>query len=176
MNTATFLLDQDGPLADYNVAAHAMCVEFGFELNIMGPEEQTDFYFTNHIADINKRLLAYAFTSAPGWYRELPVTPGAQEGVEKLLAAGHEVVVCTKPSHENATCRDEKFAWICEHFPMLKEHYTMARDKSLVIGDFLIDDAPSLDAIRKAVWTPMIFATAYNGVGTQWEPFFRFEW
>src|SRR5690606_26027440 len=99
----------------------------------------------------------------------LPVTPGAQEGVDALMAVGVDVWVCTKPLEVNPTCRDEKGAWLREHFPMLEKRLIIAPDKSLVMGDILLDDAPSLEWARRATWMPVVFDAPFNRAGSIWE-------
>jgi len=75
------------------------------------------------------------------FFRNLPVMAGAKEGVARLLAnEGIEVYIASKPTSENLWCASEKFEWIKEHFPALLKRMILVCDKSLLLGDYLIDD------------------------------------
>jgi 5'-nucleotidase len=174
--TFRLLLDMDGPLADFDVHFHDRARALGHEFDVAGPHLQTARYFTDHIVDPWARKEARRMIDSSGWFASLPVTPGAVEGVAQLLDAGVDVWVCTKPLEVNPTCRDEKGAWLREHFPMLERKLIIAPDKSLVRGDVLLDDAPKLDWIGQATWIPVIFAAPFNGAGSEWDGLPRWSW
>lgn len=170
------LLDMDGPLAAFDEHAFAHCGENGWTVDVEGPHAQTARYMTDHVADPNHRRALRKIIDSAGWFRSLPVTAGAIEGVAALEAAGHDVWVCTKPLEVNPTCRDEKGAWLAEHFPHLERKLIIAPDKSLVMGDILIDDAPKPEWFPAANWEPIIFDAPYNREGTPWEDCMRWSW
>ena len=93
---------------------------------------------------------------------ELPVVPGAQQGVLDLLNAGVEVWVCTKPLEVNPTCHSDKANWILRHFPPLHDRLIIAPDKAMVVGDVLLDDAPKPEWFERAAWRPVIFDSPFN--------------
>lgn len=169
------LLDQDGPLADFDMHFYERC-EGRYELDVAGPHEQTARYFTDHIPNRAHRAEARAMVDKAGWFRHLPVTPGAIEGVAALIDAGVDVWVCTKPLEVNPTCRDDKGAWLAEHFPMLEHKLIITPDKSLIAGDVLLDDAPHSTWIDRASWTPVIFAAPFNGPGSAWADLPHWTW
>lgn len=113
---------------------------------------------------------------APGWFRGLPVTPGAKSGVGQLLTAGVDIWVVTKPLEANPTCRDDKAAWLREHFPMLERKLILAPDKSMIVGDVLLDDAINLEWILKAQWRPVVFRAPFNGSGSEWHYLHSWSW
>lgn len=173
---AVVLLDMDGPLADFDRHFWGRFQHFGFDVD--GFEQQRHRYFTDHMVDPVQRAVARGVVDSSGWFRALPVTAGAQRGVDGLLSAGHDVWVCTKPLDENLTCRDEKYAWLREHFPMLASKMIVASDKSMVRGDVLLDDAPAVEWLRsgRSVWRPVIFTAPFNGVGSLWEGVPHWTW
>lgn len=70
--------------------------------------------------------------------------PGALEAIQQLRAAGHEVFIATAPSKKNPCCYSGKRIWIGEHIGMwLVKNLFIITDKSLIIGDVLIDDNDS---------------------------------
>lgn len=169
------LLDMDGPLAGFDQHCWEHITSMGLECDIDGPHAQTARYFTDHLPKSDRRRLR-ALIDAEGWFRALPVVEGAQEGVETLQAAGHEVWVCTKPLEVNPTCRDEKGAWLREHFPEMEDRLIIAPDKSLIHGDVLLDDAPKLEWIGEATWHPAIFTAPYNVAGSEWAHLPHWTW
>lgn len=170
------LLDLDTPLADFDAQTLTMIRDAGFDIDIAGLGDQTHRYMTDHIVSPAHRRMARNLIEQPGWFRSLPVVPGAQECVAALFDAGVDVWVCTKPLEANPTCRDDKGAWLREHFPDLEDRLIIAPDKSLIVGDVLLDDAPHPSWLDRAAWDPVVFATTYNGPGTAWDGLPRFSW
>ncbi|HRE01607.1 MAG TPA: hypothetical protein PLV68_09925 [Ilumatobacteraceae bacterium] len=170
------LLDMDGPLADFDGHGWARCTELGCEFDVDGPEAQTARYFTDHMPNRAHRAAARAMIEAPGWFDQLSVTPGAVEGVHRLLDAGFDIWVVTKPLEENPTCRDDKGRWLRRYLPMLERKLILAPDKSLIVGDVLLDDAPKLAWFERALWRPVIFTAPFNGPGSAWDGLPRWRW
>jgi hypothetical protein len=77
----------------------------------------------------------------PGFFRGLPVMPGAKEAVSALMASPNiQLYIGSKPTTKALTCPTEKYQWIGEHFPDLLRRMCLVSDKSLLRGDFLVDD------------------------------------
>lgn len=174
------LLDQDGPLASFDDKYWEFCSAMGFEMNITGLADPARARFMeDNMLDKRQRQVARTFIESGHnrWFRDLPVTPGAQEGVERLLERPDlDVWVCTKPMEKNDRCRDDKGLWLRDHFPALVKKMILAPDKSLVKGDILLDDAPRLDWVARADWEPVIFPSVFNEEGTQWGHIRRWTW
>lgn len=160
--THTLLLDMDGPLADFDRHFYRRCSERGYTFDVDGPEYQQHRYFTEHLPNPSERKQARRMVDTAGWFAELPVVPGAQQGVLDLLNAGVEVWVCTKPLEVNPTCHSDKANWILRHFPPLHDRLIIAPDKSMIAGDVLLDDAPKHEWLDHAPWRPVIFAAPFN--------------
>jgi 5'(3')-deoxyribonucleotidase len=75
-----------------------------------------------------------------GFFLKLEEIPGAIEAVNKLNEK-YDIWILTRPSFHNVNCFTEKAQWIWDHlgFDMVKKTI-MAGDKSLLKGDYLIDD------------------------------------
>ena len=109
----TIYLDQDGPLADFQGAADAAGLQ---------PKEAK---------------------MKPGFYRSLPLTPGAREAVEELLGFHHlHVFVATKIPDRNPYAATEKILWLHENLPGLGERIIITPNKACLgtVDDFLVDD------------------------------------
>lgn len=172
--TPTFLLDMDGPMAGFDNRFFDLCDEFGWPYDCTR-ETQIHRFATDHLSREHAKL-ARAEVNRPGWFRSLPVTPGAQEGLPKLARVA-DVWICTKPLEANPACRDEKAAWLVEHFGREWERrLIITPDKSMVRGDILIDDAPHPDWYERASWLPVIFRMPWNGVGSKWDDQPTWSW
>lgn len=157
----TILVDMDGPLADFDVHFFQRCASEGWTLDCT-VEAQRHRFATDHIPNRRERDAARAMVDTPGWFRDLPVTPGAQDGL-RGLAEFAEVWICTKPLEANGTCRDDKAAWLAEHFgDEWVQRLILAPDKSMVRGDVLLDDAPKPEWFGRADWWPVIFPEPWN--------------
>lgn len=151
---ARILLDMDGVLCNlidkwfstYN-REYNDAIEIGM-LQQWGP---------HHYARAGKAV--YKYLSQPGFFRDLDPIPGAVEGVHKLLAQGHDVVVVTAAKNGHR----DKLDWIREHIPEIKsDHVIFSHRKELVRGDVLFDDAPhNLEAFA-AYAQPVAMAYPYN--------------
>lgn len=174
------LLDMDGPLAEFDAKYWDFCTSMQFHMNITDlADSGRKRFMEDNILDKKHRAIARAYIESGHnhWFRDLPVTPGAQDGVEELLSRSDiDVWVCTKPMENNDTCRDDKAAWICEHFPGLKKRLIMAPDKSLIRGHVLLDDAPRIDWLPRAEWEPVIFPSVFNEEGSQWAGLRKWRW
>ena len=109
----TIYLDQDGPLADFQGAANAA----GWEPKFAKMQR--------------------------GFYRSLPLTPGARQAVEELLGFQHlHVFVATKIPDRNPHAATEKILWLQEHLPGMGERIIITPNKACIgtIDDYLVDD------------------------------------
>lgn len=78
--------------------------------------------------------------SMPGMFASLAPIKGAIEAVNRLRET-HDVWILTAPSVKNPHCYTEKRLWIEQHFDLAMAYrLIIAHDKSLVLGDVLVDD------------------------------------
>lgn len=76
-----------------------------------------------------------------GFFANLEPIEYAIETINWLIEIGHDVYFLTAPSIKNIGCYSDKAFWVKKHFgeEMLKK-LIISYDKSLLIGDYLIDD------------------------------------
>lgn len=170
------LLDQDGPLAAFDDHVWSRGTDQGWAFDIEGVHQQANRYLSDHLPSGDERDACREMCAAPGWFRDLPVVPGSQEGVEVLLERGIDVWVCTKPMESNPTCASDKQWWVEKHFPALARRVIVTPNKGMVVGDVLLDDAPMPSWFEYACWDPMIYQYGYNGGGSRWGDVPRFTW
>lgn len=156
------LLDQDGVLADFDGGVHRALLVAGFDPALIERTCWETFDDVHRSLGPEAAVEANRARHAPGFFRDLGVVQGAVEAVEQLMAAGCEVVVCTAPSLRHPNCASEKLAWLAEHFPALRKRFAVVKDKTLVRGDVLVDDKPSVTGALTPLWRHVRFATPGN--------------
>lgn len=176
--TVTALLDLDGVLAEFDTPLFERCRdELGHAFDIEHPRDQRHRFLHDHLPSRAHRNEMRQLICTEGWFRNLPVMAGAQDGVDAMLRAGWSVWVVTKPLEENPHCWSEKAAWIAEHFPALRDRVIITPDKSLVHGTFLLDDAIKGRWVQAATWSPVVFDRPYNREGSPWASYaLRWSW
>lgn len=168
----------DGTLADHDALIWDLADDGGWTFDIDAPGDQTHPSLIDHVPEHQRAALAAAVRS-DGWCRSLPVVPGAQEGVQALLAAGHEVVAVTRTSTVPAGRADERAEWLDEHFPTLD---TFVLTSDLSVGFSAPDDGILLDRTidiveaASASWSPILAAAPFNGPTTRWGRSPRWGW
>lgn len=83
-----------------------------------------------------------------GFFRSIPVVPGAQEAVQQLMKAYDVYIVSA--AMEFPLSLPEKQDWLSEHFPFITWHnMVFCGNKSIVNTDYMIDDhVKNLDRFR----------------------------
>lgn len=117
MRKSTILVDMDGVLCNYKKA-----LKDGL-LAAVNPNEEK--YPQSRI----------------GFFSYLEPMPVALESMEKLQRE-HDVWICSRPSFPNLNCYTEKAIWVRKHLGYeMQKKLMLVPNKSMVIGDFLIDDS-----------------------------------
>ncbi len=173
----TILVDMDGVLAHFND---------GFEARWnQHPTAVENEWFPVYLADaatmkmppqlesrwgIEAADLFRDITNSGDFYRGLDPIPGAIDGINRLFNLGYNVFICTAPSRWVPTCASEKIAWANHYLGELwGERTIIARDKTLVRGDYLIDDKPNVTGSLEPVWKHIVYAAPYNDSADTWE-------
>lgn len=131
----TILIDIDGVLAE----THQLWLD---KIN--------ERYNRNHTIDecnnwsfhipLNLDESIYKYWDEPGHFEFAPLVDGAQEGLEKLWF-NHNCYIVGAASYQTDAIV-QKWRWLNKHFPFIKkEQVVFAKDKSVVHGDYLIDDS-----------------------------------
>lgn len=156
------LLDQDGVLADFEEGFRSSWSELLTSFPAVPLGSRRTFRVRD---DYPQRLRGQvdAIYQARGFYRGLPPISGAIEGVRAMLAAGHDVRICTSPLDLYSHCVLEKYEWVEHHLGMdFVRRMIVTKDKSVVLGDVLIDDNPDVSRTRPPVWRHVLFDQPYN--------------
>lgn len=132
------LLDQDGVLADLHHGWLHLHNQDNPE-DAVHPHTITRWAI-HEFVKVGHRI--YDYLHRHDLYDHVPVIPGAQEAVQQLIDAGHELAVVTAAGNIGAMI-ENKIKWLKTHFPMIPaENFVFTNNKGLVSGDLLIDDGP----------------------------------
>lgn len=96
------------------------------------------------IADYNRmaKKMGYDLNDAsrhPGFFASLLPIDGAIEAIDQLNKV-YDVYILTAASWSNPISFAEKIEWIKKYFPSMIKRTIFSDDKSLLVGDYLIDD------------------------------------
>lgn len=94
----------------------------------------------------------------PGFFRDLPPMVGAIEGIRELHEY-YDIVFLTASSQY---AYNDKFHWIEENLSFVnKPNLILTHRKDLVIGEYLVDDAPH-NLIHSPAKTKIVFDAPWN--------------
>lgn len=156
------LIDMDGPLFGFEAGFRAALAREHPQIPAVGRDGRRNFkvaddYPPEHTDAIEELMLA------KGFYRDLPPVEGAAEALNAMLLEGHEAYICTAPMVESKYCAGEKIAAIRQHFGRTWVKRTIiTRDKTMVHGDYLIDDKPEITGSHVPSWRHVVYDETYN--------------
>ena len=94
----------------------------------------------------------------PGFYQRLEPVCGAKTALKAALKAGHDVRIVSAPYISNPTCASDKIDWIVKHYGShWASRLVLTNDKTIVHGDYLIDDKPVITGSMEPTWTHVVF-------------------
>jgi 5'-nucleotidase len=101
-------------------------------------------------AEVGKAVFKYL--DEPGLFADLPLIPGAVEGLKAIVEMGHDVVFISSAVAPGAAT--EKINWLLRHFPFIprNNHFVTCYRKDLIRVDVLIDDGPHNLTRQRAAW------------------------
>ena len=106
----------------------------------------------------------YDLFSRQGIFKNLPVVPGAYDGLKAIIEMGHDIVFVTATPGNSLTGHYEKRQWVKKNFPFTEADNFISTDrKDLIIGDVLIDD--SNHHIENFHKDTILFKRKWNKVG-----------
>ena len=147
-------VDMDGVLADIdshylNLYYKAYGVRVPYE-QLLGKPEGEGFPVKEAIPK---------FVRTPGFFRSLPVMPGAVEAITELTKSFDIYVVSAAMEFPDSLM--EKYEWLQQHFPFISwSNIIFCGDKSVIHTDYMIDDhTKNLDKFKGKT---LMFHCAHN--------------
>lgn len=142
-------------------------------------EQQTHFYIKDEYPIESQELLKKIYCSE-GFFLRLKPIKGSLEALSKM-SQNHEVFLCTSPLRKNIYSPKEKFEWVANHLGYnWTEKIIIAKDKTMIRGDILIDDRPSVIGSQDPLWEHVLYSQPYNNhvkdkrriTWENWQPIF----
>lgn len=156
------LIDMDVPIADYERQLLSRWRQARPDAPFVPLADRKAFYAHHDYSDEYRDAVA-ALRDEPGFFESMPPTDGAIEAIKAMADAGLSVWICTAPASRHPTCAQEKLAFTTRHLGIeWNDRVIIAKDKTLVRGDILIDDKPSVTGVMTPVWEHVIFDSPPN--------------
>ncbi|MBC8035236.1 MAG: 5'(3')-deoxyribonucleotidase [Chitinophagaceae bacterium] len=85
------------------------------------------------------KTAVYRFVTSPGFFRSMPLMPGAVEAVQALMNTYDVFIVSA--AMEFPLSLYEKYEWLSEHLPFVSwKQVVFCGSKSIIRTDYMIDD------------------------------------
>jgi len=166
-NRYILLIDMDSVIADW----------YGHLLSIyrarypdrpyVEPKDVTTFWVEDLYPEEHRDDVT-AIVREIGFYRDLPMMPGALEclkDMENNCTHFLDPFLCSSPEVEytGMQCHSEKAAWVEKHLgSWWTRRLILTKDKTLVRGNFLIDDKPEIKGVMIPTWARLVYTHPYN--------------
>ena len=157
------LVDMDGVIADWG-HAYGQSLDAHGEAAALIPRhaDQRSFNLNEGRTDAEKAIIAEVMVQK-GFYSRLRPIPGAKAALKAMLKAGHDVRIVTSPWVSNPTCASDKLNWVAKHYgDHWAQRVIITTDKTLVRGDYLVDDKPEVKGDAVPTWEHVLFDQPYN--------------
>jgi len=161
MKQIRLLVDMDGVICDLNKEVLNQLSIYRPDLYEQAPKELTKFYIEDYFDEEGKKFVNNILRE-PMFFAFLPEMEGAVDALNELKKE-FDVFICTAPLLENSTCASDKFDWVLSHLGYeWTRKLIISKDKTVIDGDFLIDDKPEIDGIQEPIWQRIVYDAPYN--------------
>jgi 5'-nucleotidase len=160
---SVILVDQDGVVAAWGTGYGRSLDRFGeAAARIPRHADQRSFNLHDGLTPDESEIVRRVMVERE-FYLHLPVIDGAIAALHGMVEKGHDVRIVTSPWIDNPTCASDKLTWIAEHFGRAwADRVVITTDKTLVRGDYLIDDKPEVTGSQEPTWEHVWFTQPYN--------------
>ena len=162
MDKKIILVDMDGVLANFEKGFLDSWKEKFPNLTHVPLTERKTFKVKDEYPEEIKKEVESIYVS-PGFFRNLPIIEGSKNALIKMQELGHEVFICTKAISRFENCILEKYNWVNQNLGFeWTKRIIVAKDKTLIYGDYLIDDKPEATGLKTPAWKHVLFDAPYN--------------
>lgn len=157
------LVDMDGVIADWGDGYNRSLEKHGAAAALI-PRHHEQLTFDLHAGRTAEEVeIIKSVMVEEGFYSQLVPIPGAKAALKSMLKAGHDVRIVTSPWVSNPTCASDKLNWIVKHYgSQWGARVVITADKTIVRGDYLIDDKPDVRGSQHPSWEHIYFHQPYN--------------
>ncbi len=160
MNQMRILLDMDGVLANFEQRVMDLFRERYPYRPSIPLNQRTTFYVKEQYPKQDQPLLEEICNSR-GFYHGIPPIEGAIDAVREMEQK-YELFICTSPARTQF-CIPEKLEWIERYLgKAFTQRTIITRDKTIIMGNYLIDDKPEIKGVQQPTWEHIIFTQPYN--------------
>lgn len=165
MSKIRLLVDMDGVITDFNKSIWDIYEKNYPDVAEKYPRpvfEEMPFYAESAYENQQFKDTMRKINTSKGFFKNLPPIEGAIDALHDL-EQDFQVFICTAPLLLNPTCCDDKMWWVRKHLgEEWKRRTIITKDKTVVDGDFLIDDKPEITGIQDPIWRRIVFDRPYN--------------
>jgi len=156
------LVDMDGVVANFEKGVLDTYRNRHPDKSFVPLEQRTSFYVKEQYPNELQPLVEEIYL-AKGFYLNLPPIEGSLEALSELASRGDEIYICTSPLLSNPFCVQEKYDWVINHLGKdWTKRMIVSKDKTIVSGDFLIDDKPDVKGVQQPTWEQILYSQPYN--------------
>lgn len=157
------LIDMDDVLADFD-GDFLRCWRKKHPEKMYVPLEERKSFYVKESYPVDLHPLVTEIYTAPSFFRTLPPVAGAVEAVKEMEQMDLELFICTSPLNAYRNCVLEKYEWVEQHLGLdWVKRIILTKDKTLVKGDFLIDDKPVITGVESVpAWEHILYDRPYN--------------
>jgi 5'-nucleotidase len=160
------LVDLDSVTADFELGFYNELVKQHPEIKAIPIEQRSTFKVREQYCPLygpDFRQVIKKIETAPGFFLSLPPLPGSIEAILEI-SRKNEVFFCSAPLKEYKYCAPEKIEWVGNQLGSeWTKRVILTHDKTLCIGDKLIDDKPEIIGVNKnPTWEHVLVDWLYN--------------
>ncbi|MCX7832602.1 MAG: 5'-3'-deoxyribonucleotidase [Ignavibacteria bacterium] len=156
------LVDLDDVLADFDGGFYKEWKRRHPDKFIVPPDKRTKFYLREEMPDEYKDLITEIIITE-GFIESLPEIEGGKQAIYQMEEMGYNVFICTSPFRNYKYCVTEKYKWVEIHLGKdWVNKLILTNDKTLVNGNYLIDDKPEITGCVIPRWEHILYDRSYN--------------
>eukprot|EP00921_Rhytidocystis_pertsovi_P004836 GHVQ01008408.1.p2 GENE.GHVQ01008408.1~~GHVQ01008408.1.p2 ORF type:complete len:273 (+),score=23.30 GHVQ01008408.1:423-1241(+) len=163
------LIDMDNTLVDWDSQFYSLMSRLHPRVPLLSLDKRLNWSIQDNYPSEHESAIL-ALTDEPEFWRTMPPMDGGVDAVKSMAARGLSVYIVSTPDPiHTSRCAKEKFDWIeCHLGSKWKSRVILASDKTLIRGDILIDDKPSVcHGSHDPAWIHVLFHHAYNKKETE---------
>ncbi len=156
------LVDMDDVLADFEGGFLEKWKAQYPDKPYIALEDRKGFHLEKQYPEELQELVKSVYNTS-GFCKSLKPKEWSLEAVLEMKQEGHDVFICTAPLSKYECCILEKYEWTEKNLGVeWTKKMILTRDKTLIRGDFLIDDNPEIKGVAVPTWEHIFFDMPYN--------------